>query len=551
MFSAVLASVIVTNLNYSLKPYVSLERLPSPHRTPDKRARVSVGSRKRLRAAGGQASPTPANVPGKGGSEVPRGAGAGTYSGTSAEAPEMDERSERSKRREMRARMAAAAQGAKDGHGGVGDARETKGGSLARVEEIAPAEPGDDDLYEAPPPRPPNPVLYVGEPVSSSGSRDYFNGFVVNDMYGIPQLIRKGDTVMLQSSPGELPYICQCREMWREKSSGEPYIRGVWFYRVSDLPADSSVPQELQESEPPELVVENEILASNTDSNDNADASGEVAAKLVGDDRIIDDKVAGDGVDLDQDHHPGKQSGKDPFNGQVDESSDYDDFIAQLTVRNLLLSSETFINSAETILAKVSICYANNTEDDRAKKMAHTRQQQLQMQEYCRKMGSEFGEKYFPVLFQCNYHYRSRCYDPAKRIVKFSTGGSKGVSEAEKRVEMLSKQTISVAEARQMIETARYIQKPYRRRLKKTVKKSRKKKSKGQNSKLERKLSKEERKLLARKEKEMAMLSEVPEPEPLHGLVEGSHVSVNVDDFRPSRHCTANPSWWWPSDEPS
>lgn len=469
---------------------------------------------------------------------------------------------------------AADADGERDAAAAVGEGKGEDGG------EGNTTVPNDADRYEPPPPRPPNPVLFVGDIISSNMARAYYAGIVLKDIYGVPQLIQKGDTVVLQASPGELPYICQCRELWREIKSGEPFMRGVWFYRLSDVPEDTPIPQELVDSEPPQIAIEPEALASDAKSDIVGDGSREASggaedpseAEGHGDDNIQGSKqktVANEDQDpvqaeeqdpieelaQNQDNGGDDDDGSNDDDGYQDQDQEQPAFVNEVDVeppiRNLLLSSEKFINSAETILAKATICYVNNTAEERATKLEQARLQRLQVRKFCREMGHRYGDRYLPVLFRCGHHYRSRCYDPAKRIVKFSENGSKVQTPADRRVELLTRSVSNPEEVQRLIDSAKYIQKPYRRKLKKIPKKKREKKKKkpkpvkvrkpkAKKPEKPHKLTREERKQLARKEKEMAMLSEVPEPEPLQGLVEGSFVSVCKEDLRASERMPAD-----------
>ena len=122
------------------------------------------------------------------GRALDRGAG-----GNSAEPVEKSELDGRAKRREMRALLVAAsapeevsssianatdADGERDAAAAVGEGKGEDGG------EGNTTVPNDADRYEPPPPRPPNPVLFVGDIISSNMARAYYAGIVLKDIYG-------------------------------------------------------------------------------------------------------------------------------------------------------------------------------------------------------------------------------------------------------------------------------------------------------------------------------------------------------------------------------
>ena len=450
----------------------------------------------------------------------------------------------------------------------VGEAEENNGESIDKVhlpEETYDRSDNDsnedeklneEDLYEPPPPRPPNPVLFCGEPVSTNLSREYYSGFVFNDMFGIPQVINKGDTVVLQASPGELPYICHCRELWREKSSGEPYIRGVWFYRLTDIPEDTPLPEELLDSEPPDIDADQRIF-------DGVDSDG-LSTQTVAGDKSVDQACADIDVSKTDRTVPNQaDDGLDQHNQKVsvaraeedekalkesesNESEKLAAIVASIEsideeppVRNLLLSGEVFVNSAETILGKAVVYYSNNTPEERASKLEQVRLQRAQMKRFCFENESLFEDKYMPVLYECGYHFRARTSRVDKRIVKFSE--KKAQDKKLAKVEELARKFCTPEMAKTLIESAKYIQKPYRR-IKKQIKKKRKKKKEKQESEggkakrikreKPRRITREERRLIRLKEKQMAMLSKMAEPEPLLDLVDGFYTSAIKDDFR-------------------
>ena len=197
-------------------------------------------------------------------------------------------------------------------------------------------------------------VLFSGLPYNASAIRHYYDALVIYDMYGLKQLVRKGDTVLLQSSPGEKPYLCQVREVWRDAKTGESYLRGVWFYRQEDLPPSVVYP-------------------------------------------------------IDFDSNKGTKVYKNKQEQKNDPCS---------TMEHIFLSQEKFVNSAETILAKAVVVYATDEKQSRDWKINQLYHGiKEEREEIIKKyMGKVVFHSEFNTLFRTDYHYKAKVYDVHKQI---------------------------------------------------------------------------------------------------------------------------------------
>jgi len=180
----------------------------------------------------------------------------------------------------------------------------------------------------------------------------YYDALVVHDMYGLKQLIRKDDTVLLQSGPGEQPYICLVHEVWREPKTGESYLKGVWFYRHEDLPEGLLFPS-LKPS-PPNNAAE-------------------------------------------------KKQSSSKQNSTKDEQ-----------VKEIFLSTEKFVNSAETILAKAVVMYATDTEEQRKWKSSLL----VGIEEERDEVIATYNVVLPDIVsnYRCNYNFKARVSDLRKKV---------------------------------------------------------------------------------------------------------------------------------------
>ena len=376
---------------------------------------------------------------------------------------------------------------------------------MAVPDAVAP--PNSDDEYEPPPPRDPKAVLYAGEPYNTSSTREFYKGLVITDMYSIKQIIRKGDTVLLQAGPGELPYICQVHEMWRDIKKGEPHIRGVWFYRLQDVPEDTPMPEALADiakkaADEAAWIKANVLNTSgNSGSDDNDDD----------DKNDVDDDGVASSSSSPALEHTSKTSTKAALS-----------LPPPVQTRHLLLSSEKFVNSAETILAKAVVTYFDDPPQEVRRKAAAVELHRHEVHAFDARTGTtSVGTPYFPTAFRCNYMFRARVYIPEHRIIRFD---AKGAKKNQVLQEPLPDHVMQC-----LIDEAKYIQKPYRRIKKKKPKKVREKKPKKVKVKKPPKPKKPTRMEIReakRKQREMGELAAVPEPEPLNGLVDGETFTV-------------------------
>ena len=196
-------------------------------------------------------------------------------------------------------------------------------------------------------------MLYVGQPYTTSSVREYYDALVIHDMYGLKQLVRKGDTVLLQSGGEENPYICQVHEVWRDVKTGESYFRGVWFYRTEDLPSSVVYPSTFN-----------------------------------------------------------SKTGQRQYKNREERNMDLDK-----DKEHIFLSTEKFVNSAETILVKAVVMYSTDSKTARDWKIHLDDGIQEERNEVVEKFNiSNTFYKTCNTLFRADYQYRANVADASKQV---------------------------------------------------------------------------------------------------------------------------------------